>query len=170
MNMGIFTGMQAKTFSEHMSWPLAKAAEAHAAWFNNFPKVRTFQNNAKARLKSRGYVITLLGRRCRLEHPRFAYRGTSKIIQGGNADIAKYKLLEMDRMCEDNGDIVEILMTVHDSFNGQRDDTPEAEKLMEEIEAVMIDVQVAPFNLRVPFEIDGFDGRNWSVASFGDKG
>ena len=168
MNMGIFTGMQPKTFSEHMDWPLAKAAEAHAAWFRNFPKVRTFQNNAKSRLKNRGYVMTLLGRRCRLEAPRWAYRGTSKIIQGGNADIAKYKLLEMDRMCEDNGDIVEILMTVHDSFNGQREDTPEAKALMEEIEAVMVDVQGPPFNLRVPFLVDGFDGPNWCVASFGE--
>lgn len=170
MNMGIFTGMQARTFAEHMDWPLTKAAEAHDAWFRNFPRVRTFQNNAKNRLKNRGYVITLLGRRCRLEAPRWAYRGTSKIIQGGNADIAKYKLLEMDKICEENGDIVEILMTVHDSFNGQRDDTPEAAKLMAELERVMVDVQGEPFKLRVPFEIDGYDGPNWSVASFGEKG
>lgn len=170
MNMGIFTGMQPKTFGVHMGWPLEKAAQAHAAWFNNFPSVRQFQNNAKARLKSRGFVMTLLKRRCRLEHPRFAYKGTSKIIQGGNADIAKHKLLEMDRLCEDNGDIVQILMTVHDSFNGQRDDTPEAEALMEQLEAIMLDVQSEPFNLRVPFAIDGFDGLNWSVASFGEEG
>jgi len=169
MNMGIFTGMQPRTFAGHMDWPLDKATSAHAAWFNAFPGVRSFQNKAKARLKNRGYVFTLLGRKCRLEHPRFAYRGTSKIIQGSNADIAKYKLLEMDRICEQNGDIVEVLMTVHDSFNGQRDDTLAAKNLLDELVRVMEDVQGEPFNLRVPFVAEGEEGLDWAVASFGDK-
>jgi DNA polymerase-1 len=169
MNMGIFTGMQPKTFSEHMGWPLDVATEKFNAWFRAFPGVRQFQNNAKARLSSRGYVFTLLGRRCRLENRQFAYKATSKIIQGGSADLLKYKLLEMDRMCEDNGDIVQVLMTVHDSFNGQYQDTPEGRALFEEVCKVMASVQGPPFNLAVPFVAEGHEGPNWSVASFGDK-
>lgn len=169
MNMGIFTGMQPKSFAGHMDWPLEKATHAHSLWFQNFPRVREFQEKAKYRLQRRGYVMTLLGRRCRLEHSRFAYRGTSKIIQGSNADIAKYKLLEMDRACQENGDIVEVLMTVHDSFNGQREDTEQARKLMDDLVHIMEDVQGDPFNLRVPFVAEGYEGPNWAVASFGEK-
>ena len=169
MNMGIFTGMQAQSFAGHMNWDLDRATKAHRAWFNEFPEVRAFQNKAKARLLNRGFVYTLLGRKCRLEDRRFAYRGTSKIIQGSNADIVKYKLLEMDRLCEENGDIVQILMTVHDSFNGQREDTPEAKALLAQLDVIMEDVQGAPFNLRVPFVSEGFEGPDWAVASFGSE-
>lgn len=167
MNMGIFTGMQPKTFSGHMGWDINKATRAWNAWFEAFPGVRAFQDKAKARLKSRGYVYTLLGRRCRLEEPRFAYVGTSKIIQGSNADIVKYKLLEADRLCEDSGDIVQVNMTVHDSFNGQFQDTPEARKLFDEMVAQMAEVQNDPFNLSVPFVLEGTEGRNWAEATYG---
>jgi DNA polymerase I-like protein with 3'-5' exonuclease and polymerase domains len=169
MNMGIFTGMQPRTFSEHMGWPIDVATEKFNAWFAAFPGVRQFQNNAKARLASRGYVFTLLGRRCRLETKQYAYKATSKIIQGGSADLLKWKLLEMDRFCEDNGDRVQVLMTVHDSFNGQFEDSPEGRALFAEVERIMVDVQTPPFNLKVPFVAEGHEGPNWSVASFGDK-
>ena len=168
MNMGIFTGMQPPAFSVHMGWDLERAEAAHRKWFEEFPAIRQFQRNAKTRLKNRGYVMTLLKRRCRLESPQYAYRGTSKIIQGSNADIAKYKMLEMDLACEQAGDIVEILMTVHDSFNGQREDTPAAKELLDELVRIMEDVQGEPFNLRVPFVAEGYEGKNWAVASFGD--
>lgn len=167
MNMGIFTGMQTKSFADHMGWPLPEATAKWNAWFNIFPGVKKFQDNAKARLLNRGYVFTLLGRRCRLEERRFAYRGTSKIIQGSNADIVKHKLLEADRACEENGDIVQVLMTVHDSYNGQFQDTPEARKLFNEIVAQMERVQIEPFNLSVPFVLEGTEGGDWCEATFG---
>lgn len=167
MNMGIFTGMQTKAFADHMGWPLSKAEDAWNKWFEAFPGIKEFQAKAKYRLGQRGYVKTLLGRRCRLEHPRFAYRGTSKIIQGSNADIIKYKLLKADRLCEDNGDIVRVLMTVHDSFNGQFQDTPEARSLFDEMVREMADVQCDPFNLAVPFVLEGEEGPDWCTATFG---
>lgn len=167
MNMGIFTGMQVKTFAEHMGWPVPKASDAWNQWYGEFPGVKSFQEKAKYRLRNRGWVKTILGRRCRLEHPRFAYRGTSKIIQGSNADIIKLKLLEADIKCEQSGDIVQVLMTVHDSFNGQFQDTPEARSLFEEIMKDMEEVQIEPYNLRVPFLLEGEEGKNWSEATFG---
>jgi DNA polymerase-1 len=167
MNMGIFTGMQVSAFAGHMGWDEQRASEAWHAWFQAFPGVRDFQQRAKLRLANRGYVKTLLGRRCRLEEKRFAYRGTSKIIQGSNADIIKWKLLEADRACEDNGDIVQVLMTVHDSFNGQFQDTPQARALFDDIMVQMAKVQEDPFNLTVPFEWEGGEGGDWCEATFG---
>lgn len=167
MNMGIFTGMFPKTFAGHMGWSIEKATAAWNAWFTQFPSVRQFQDKAKDRLKRRGYVFTLLGRRCKLEAPRYAYHGTSKIIQGSNADIVKWKLLEADRFCEDNGDVVQVHMTVHDSFNGQYQNTPEARALFEQMVAQMAEVQCEPFNLDVPFVLEGTEGANWSEATFG---
>lgn len=169
MNMGLLTGMQYKTFAAHMNWPLMKAQLMQGQWERLFPGIKGFQQKAKTRLLKRGYVLSILGRRQRLEAPRFAYKGTSKVIQSSNADIMKYKLLHADRMCEDAGDIVRILMTVHDSFNGQYQNTPEAKSLFRDMVAFMESVQDEPFNLSVPFMMDGFEGPNWAVATFGEK-
>lgn len=169
MNMGIFTGMQARALAGHMNCSVETAEGYLRRWFQAYPSIKGFQEKAKLRLKNRGYVKTILGRRCRLESPQFAYRGTSKIIQGGNADVMKYVLLKMDRYCEDNGDITRVLMTVHDSFNGQYQNTPEGRAAFDEMVAMMEDVKSAPLNLTVPFVAEGHEGSNWSEASFGPE-
>lgn len=167
MNMGLLTGMFPKTFAEHMGWTVPYATEQWNRWYSAFPKVRDFQNMAKQTLQNRGYVRTLLGRRGRLEHPRFAYRAVSKIIQGGNADIMKKKLVDIDLMLESRGDETQLLATVHDSLNWQ---TPEGdETTSKEICDMMADVQSEPFNLRVPFVTDHSYGANWAEATFGGE-
>jgi DNA polymerase I-like protein with 3'-5' exonuclease and polymerase domains len=167
MNMGILTGMYPKTFAEHMGWTLDMAEDKWNQWFEAFPKVRAFQDLAKSVFTDRGYVKTLLGRRCRMEHRRFAYRATSRIIQGGNADIMKAKLLEIDKFLEAGGDRSHLLMSVHDSVVYQTPDTEDGRKDSEEIGRIMNDVQTAPYNLTVPFKTDVHSGKNWSEATFG---
>lgn len=168
MNMGIFTGMSANALAGHMGCSLQEAEEYHRAWFRAYPRIKQFQEKAKHRLGNRGYVMTVLGRRCRLEDRRFAYRGTSKIIQGTGADIIKYKLLQMDLYCEQGGDICRVLMTVHDSYNGQFQDTPEARAQWLELMRIMEDVETPPLNFSVPFVAEYEEpGQDWAEASFG---
>ena len=167
MNMGMFTGMQAASFSGHMGLSLSEATRLWNQWFEFFPNIRKFQNSAKTALLDRGYVRTLLGRHCRLERRDFAYKATSKIIQGSNADIIKYKMVEVDKWLEENGDRTLLMMSVHDSFVWQAPDSPEGVEDSKQIVAIMSEVQSAPFNLKVPFTVDCHSGRNWAEASFG---
>lgn len=167
MNMGIFTGMQPKTFAEHMGWDLERATNAWNEWFDIFPGVRDFQNGAKKAFQQRGYVITLLGRRCHLEHPRFAYRGTSRIIQGGNADIIKAKLLEADEWLESEGDQAHLLLSIYDSVEWQAPTGAKGETISAHLVAIFKDLQRAPFNLRVPMGMDVDHGRSWADATYG---
>lgn len=169
MNMGIFTGMQHRALAGHMGISEELALHYHRTWFSTYPNVKKFQDAAKTRLRQRGFVFTLLGRRCRLEDARFAYRGTSKIIQGSNADIVKLKLLEADMACEAAGDIVQVHMTVHDSYNGQFQNTQEAMALWQQIEHDMQQVQCPPYNMSVPFVLEGTEGGDWAEATFGAK-
>ncbi len=165
MNMGMFTGMFPKSFAGHMGVSVSDATDLWNKWFNVFPKIRPFQNRAKNNILANGFVFTLLGRRGRLEANRWAYKATSKIIQGGNADIIKYKLVEIDKYLESMGDESFLFMSVHDSILWQspKDD----DKTPKIIEAMMVDVQGEPFNLRVPFTVDLDGGDNWAEASFG---
>ncbi len=165
MNMGILTGMYPKTFAIHMSMPLDKATKMWNLWFSMFPKIKNFQDKAKQVILRRGFVRTLLGRRCRMDNPRFSYKATSRIIQGGSADLMKYKLLEIDKWLENHGDVGQLLMTVHDSVVFQTPDTEEGRSIAEEIKRIMEDVKSEPFNLRVPFVADANDGATWADAS-----
>lgn len=167
MNMGILTGMYPKAFAAHIGWGLDEATQKWEQWFEAFPSIRDFQEMATRVLKQRGYVRTLLGRRGRLEAPRFAYRAVSKIIQGGNADIIKHKLVEIDKMFEAEGDEAQLLCTVHDSIEWQSPQTPKGVELSKEVVRLMEDVQGPPFNLLVPFVAEADSGRNWKEASFG---
>lgn len=169
MNMGIFTGMYPKTFAAHMGWDIETATEKWNLWFEMFPAVRDFQETASRLIKQRGYVKTLLGRRGRLDNPRFAYKATSKIIQGGNADILKWKLVELDKFCEAIEEYIQLLMTVHDSIEWQAEKSTRGEKASQEILRIMNEVQGEPFNLRVPFSVDVHNGATWAHATFGDK-
>lgn len=169
MNMGIFTGMYPKTFAEHMGWPIELATEKWNAWFEAFPTIKDFQDDAKHAIEERGYVMTLLKRRGRLESSRYAYKATSKIIQGGNADILKWKLLQIDKYMESTGDVLQVLMSIHDAYEGQFVDSKLGHKMHNEMLAMMVDVQSPPFNLRVPFAVDAGTGADWSEASFGAK-
>jgi DNA polymerase-1 len=169
MNMGIFTGMYPKAFAGHMNWSIVQATEAWNKWFELFPGIRGFQDKAKEVLVYRGYVKTLLGRRGRLENPRFAYRATSKIIQGSNADILKYFMVKLDKMLEADGDHTHLLMTIHDAFQGQFPDGDEGKQYHEMMREIMVKVQEPPFNLRVPFVVDSGYGKTWCDATFGGK-
>lgn len=168
MNMGILTGMQSKTFAGHMGWPLDRAAAAHRAWFDLFPGVRKFQNGAKQALLQRGYVRTLCGRRCRLDSPQFAYKGTSKIIQGGQADMMKYKLVQLDKFFESIGDeLAQLLLSIHDSVIFQMVQGAAGDEISARVNEILIDVQGPPFSLRVPFVAEGHRGKSWADATYG---
>lgn len=170
MNMGILTGMQKRTFADHMDWPLQQASEAFDAWFRLFPGIKQFQNGAKNNMLKNGYVRTLTGRRCRIDDHRFAYKAVSRLIQGGNADIIKVKLLLIDMWLEDHGDIGQLLMTIHDSIIFQVPDGPGGELVASEIHKMATALQDGePFRLRVPIRMDGHHGKDWATATYGEE-
>jgi len=167
MNMGIFTGMQPAAFAGHMGWDLERATNAWNEWFDIFPGVRDFQNRAKKAFQQRGYVKTLLGRRCHLDHPRFAYRGTSRIIQGGNADIMKAKMLECDEYLESMEDQAHLLLSIYDSLEWQAPKGAKGEEISAELVRICTNLQVEPYNLRCPLGMDVDHGDNWAEATYG---
>ena len=167
MNMGILTGMQPRTFAAHMEWPLDKATEAHVAWFRAFPGIRDFQSGAKKAILARGYVRTLCGRRCNLDRPDFAYKATSKIIQGGQADMMKYKLVEIDEYFESLGDVAQLLLSIHDSVIFQAPIGSVGDEIRARVVEILEDVRGPPFNLRVPFVAEGGTGPDWATATYG---
>lgn len=165
MAMGLLTGMGPKALAGHMSYSLAEATKAYNDWFNGFPGVKDFQDTATRVFRNRGYVKTILGRKCRLDNPRFAYRAFSRIIQGSGADIIKLKILEIDQMLEAEGDKSHLLCTIHDSIELQ---CPLGSDDADRIKIMFGSVQEPPYNLRVPFVVDAGHGPDWGCATYGE--
>lgn len=167
MNMGLLTGMGINALAGHMGWDRAYTKGMYEKYFAQMPELRKFSKHAAAVFESRGYVRTLLGRRCHLEHRSYSYRAVSRIIQGGNADITKYKLLTACRYAREHNHRIQMLMTVHDSFEFQAEDTPEGHKIAMDMIEILSDVRSEPFNLSVPFKMDVHKGKNWKEATYG---
>lgn len=169
LNMGIFTGMQVPSLAEHLGIPKSEAQDMFNVWHANFPGVGAFQNKARDVFKGRGFVKTLLGRKCRLDSPRFAYRATSRIIQGGGADILKNRLVAAHKFCESSPVPIEMLATVHDAFVWQAEDSDKGRAASRELVKVLEDVKSPPINLTVPIPVDAHFGNNWWNAKSGKE-
>ena len=168
INLGILYTMGATKLAGHLGIDDKKAYRVHGMWHNTFKNVSKFTEQAATVANNRGYVRTILGRRARFPDPRWTYRAANRIIQGGSADIVKYKLVQIDKYLEENKleDVCRMLLTIHDSIVFEINDN--REDLVKEIDKIMCDVSGPPFNLKVPFVSDYKMGKNWSIATYGD--
>lgn len=166
LNLGILYSLGAAKLGKKLGISFEQAKNIVNKWYTTFPKGKSLTKNAAKMAEERGYVFTLLGRRARFNDPRWSYRALNRIIQGGSADILKYKMVEIDRILvqENLEDEIRMLLTIHDSLVFEI----LTEKLQEHIKFIkniMEDVQGAPFNLKVPFVAEYKYGSNWAEAS-----
>lgn len=139
-------------------------------YFSAMPEIRTLQKKAGTRMRKNGYVFSLLGRRARLLDPNKSYIAVNRLLQCGNADILKSKLVEMDDYLESEGrPEIDILNNIHDAFDFQF--APEARVHYNRCLEIMVDFgpdSLIP--LDVPMEIDAGEGKTWAEATFGAEG
>ena len=131
------------------------------------PQNPGFTEKAARVAEDRGYVKTILGRRSRFDDPRFSYRAANRIVQGGSADILKYKMVQIDKWITETGleEVCQMILTIHDSlaFMIHKDYL----HVIPTIKDILERVQVPPFNLKIPFVAEYKQGKNWSEASYG---
>lgn len=137
-------------------------------YFRAMPEIRVLQKQSSARFRRRGYVLSLLGRRARLRHANLDYTATNRLLQCGNADILKLKMVEMDEYLASEGRPVDLLNNVHDSIDFQF--LEENRKYYEECSRIMQDFSEGQvIELDVPLRVDGDEGPNWAIASYGPE-
>jgi len=144
-----------------------RADEVYNQYFDKMPEIKNLQKQAASRMTSRGFVISLMGRRARLDDPKFSYKAVNRLLQCGNADIIKDAMVKIDRHLEENGDIVHMLNTVHDALSFQAHPTPESRAIVMEALRLMVDYgpgKTTP--LLVPMGAEYGVGTNWADATF----
>lgn len=168
LNLGIMYTMGAEKLARQLGISLQESYDILRRWKRTFPNVSKFTKRASQVAEERTYVKTILGRRARFPDPRWSYRAANRIIQGGSADILKWKMVEIDNYLVKNNleDVCRMLLTIHDSlvFEIRKD----CLHLIPVIAGIMERVNGAPFNLKIPFIADHKWGDNWAIATYGE--
>lgn len=167
LNLGMMYTMGAMKLSIQLGITYNDALAILKKWHKTFPQVSQFTKKAAKVAEDRGYVKTILGRRSRFDDPRYSYRAANRIVQGGSADILKYKLAQIDSylVAHNLEEVCEVILTIHDSvaFMIHKDYT----HLIETITNMLERVDTPPFNLTVPFVAEYSYGSNWAEATYG---
>ncbi len=169
LNLGLQYTMGIAKLAVQLGIPEDDARQMYYRWKRTFPKVSEFTKLAENVATQRGYVKTILGRRARFPDARWSYRAANRIVQGGSADILKYKIVEIDDYIARNNleDKVKMILNIHDAILFEIADDI-LEEQIKAIEKIMTSVNNEPFNLKLPFTVDYHKGKNWSEASYGE--
>jgi DNA polymerase-1 len=141
--------------------------QQYVNYFRAMPEIKTTQKAMERVFRQRGFMVTLLGRRLHLPSSDRSYVALNRILSGGNADVIKSKMVEIDDYLEsESRPPVDILNTIHDAVDFQFDND------YRHVYNRCLDIMTrfGPddlISLDVPMRIDSDEGRTWAEATFG---
>ena len=167
-NFGIIYGITAFGLSQRMDIPTGEARKLIDDYFETFPKVHQYMEDAKRMAREKGYAETLYGRRRYLPDINshngtvrgFAERNAINApIQGTEADIIKLAMIRIWKRFKDEGIRSKMTLQVHDELNFSVYPN-EAEK----VERIVLEEMQGAAKLNVPLTSDAGWGDNWLEA------
>ena len=119
---------------------------------DSIPFVKLLANRCEKLAESRGYIITLSGRRCRFPRDKegkveWAYKALNRLIQGSAADQTKYAIVAADKAG------FKLQVPVHDELDQSVENRTHAEKLATVMRECV--------TITVPSKVDVELGPNW---------
>lgn len=168
VNFGILYGSTAFGLAQNLGISRSEAAEIINAYFQEFPSIKRYMDDAINKARELHYVETILGRRRYLRDINsrnvttrgFAERNAINApIQGSAADIIKIAMIEIQRWMEKEKLKSRMIMQVHDElvFDVHKEEVA----LMKEN---VIRLMKSAVSLKVPMEVEAGVGNNWLEA------
>ncbi len=167
-NFGIIYGITVFGLAERLDISRDEAKALIDGYFETFPRVRDYMEQAKQTAREKGYAETLFHRRRYLPDitsrnatvRNFAERNAINApIQGSAADIIKIAMARIHRRFAEEGLRSKMILQVHDELNFSV--LPEEKERVEQI--VLAEMQGA-YPLSVPLVADSGWGANWLEA------
>ncbi len=167
-NFGIIYGISAFGLAQRLDISNRDAKELITNYFETYPGVKRYMDDAVAKATTEGYVETMFGRRRTLHDITSSNRTVRGLaernainapIQGSAADIMKLAMVEIYRRFEAEGIRSKMIMQVHDEVV--------IDTLNEELESVKRIVKEAMesvASLRVPLIAEVNSAENWLDA------
>ena len=168
VNFGIVYGISSFGLSQDLSITRKEAADYIERYFETYPGIKKFLDDAVASAKKDGYVTTLFGRRRpvpELSSSNFMQRNfgervaMNSPIQGTAADIMKLAMIGVDRALKAKKLRSRVVIQVHDELlvETHKDE-------IEEVKEILRREMEQAASLKVPLVIDMHDGTNWYEA------
>lgn len=174
INQTVITGGGANAICNKYKVPRSEVDGMLRTYHKTLPELKPFQQASARRFRQRGYLQSLLGRRMHLDDPNFDYRALNRLLQGGNADILKVKIVEVDEFLEGEriagrNPGVELLLNCHDALSSQFDEG--SRKVYDHCKVIMEDFasEHAAIKVDLPIVTDEGEGKTWGVATYGDE-
>ena len=167
-NFGIIYGITVFGLAERLDISRDEAKQLIDGYFQTFPRVHDYMEEAKQQARSRGYVETLFGRRRYLPDINsqnatvrgFAERNAINApIQGTAADIIKVAMIRIHNRFKQENIRSKMILQVHDELNFSV--YPEEKEL---VERIVVEEMQGAFPLDVPLIADSGFGQNWLEA------
>jgi len=167
-NFGIIYGISIFGLAERMSVPRGEAKELIDGYFETYPEVKTYMDNAILQAKENGWVETIY--HCKRYLPDinshngnvrgYAERNAINApIQGTAADIIKVAMVRIQKAIVDKKLKTKMILQVHDELNFI---VPESE--LDEIQKIVSHEMETAVKLDVPLKADTGYGKNWLEA------
>jgi DNA polymerase I len=172
INFGILYGMSAFGLAARIQVPQAEAAAYIKAYFERFPGIRDYMNRMKVECRDKGYVETLLGRRCHIPgirdtnamHRAYAEReAINAPLQGSAADIILRAMIRLPPALVAAGLKARLLLQVHDELVLEAP-KEEAARTAELVKEVMEGAPLPVLDLAVPLVVETGMAANWEEA------
>ena len=174
INLGLFYGMGKAKLQAQLGVTESQAKDLLATYHSKVPFVKQLIYHTMDRAQQRGWIRTILGRKCRfdmwepatfgmhkpqtfeeasLEHGSrnikraFTYKALNKLIQGSAADMTKKAMIDLKR------EGLLPMIRLHDELNISFETKQQADRIKEIME------QAVP--LKIPNKVDFEDGECW---------
>jgi DNA polymerase I-like protein with 3'-5' exonuclease and polymerase domains len=144
--------------------PGEEAKALFAKYHENVPGVERTLQAASSLARTRGYVLTMMGRRIRFPPGVGTHKAGGLVFQGTAADALKLKMCEV---CEElEGTDSRLMVVVHDEYDLEI--PTEDQRVRARVKEIIEDFSEGqPMHFRVPIRSDGGEGKNWAEASLG---
>ena len=168
VNFGIVYGISSFGLSQDLSISRKEAARYIEDYFEAYPGIKAFLDQAVGQAKKDGYVTTLFGRRRpvpELSSGNFMQRSFGERvamnapIQGTAADIMKIAMIGVDRRLKSQNMKSRLVLQVHDELLIESHETE-----LEEVKRLLKEEMEQAVKLKVPLVVDMHTGSNWYEA------
>ncbi len=168
VSYGLAYGMEAYGLSQRLGVPVEEARGILDAFFEAFPSVHDYMDQAVAEARSKGYTVTAYGRRRPLpdltssnhQVRQAAERQAMNAgIQGLAADLFKMALIRLDSGLEAGGYRSDLVLQVHDEV--LVDVEPDESDAVAELTETAL---TGAAELSVPLEVEMAWGSSWAEA------
>jgi DNA polymerase-1 len=168
INFGIIYGMGPQRLARETGVSMAEAKSFIEKYFEGFPNIRKYIEQAKAKTRETGYSWTMTGRRRPIPEIHSKERlvmvngenmAVNSPIQGSAADLIKLAMIEIQRRLDDSGMDAVMMMQVHDELVFECDKSAK-----DNLIALVRDAMEQAMKLPVPLKVEVGAGSNWLEA------